>query len=869
MLKILTFFILITFTPFTIFAEEISESKSFLSAKEAYDNSSYSAAADLFNRFIEDFSSSPAVKEAKLYLAQCLFQENKFIQARDILNDLEKSYVPFAIEDKFLFFSGQVYLRANVFKEAEKYFKKLIERHPNSALLTDSKMQLGWTLFQEAKYTEAERIFDSLLKSDSPSIQEEALFRKGESLFFNKNYARALENYSAFIKSFPRSERLARVYFYMAEASFYLEDLPAAAKDYSMALEFSKEDDSVKAVALQGLGWVYIKQNKLNEAEETFLKIAKPQDSDFNRANFLFGMATLYYQSARFDKSIAYFEEMVNKYPEDELFIQALFGKAQCLESLSRMEEAIDAYDRIIQIGLNTGRDTQNFAERSYYNLGHIYFVKGNMRQALSNFQEVAFMPSANKELKRSATVYTADIYQAMSKFDKAIETYSKILKDYPDSLYNDYVLYQLGISQLKSGDTQKAIQSFKDFNQNFGDSEFIDDVNYYLGYAYFKNNDFPEACRQLENFLSAFHDSIYIDKALYLLADSFYNRKLFKEAIDNFEKILKDFSRDKDLAEKAEYAIAYALYEQGEQVEAVKRIKQFIDAHKNSPLTKRLVFWLGQYYYNNSLYELSRKTFDALISDYPQDSGLAEEAKYEIGLSYLAEDKTGEALDIFKGLSQGAGAVLLRMKAALATADLLSGEDKRKEAVEMYNSVVKLASANETAENKDNTGIEFDEFLDYTKGEIQLPKSVVFDSSKSKDNDSAEKLAKVAYIRLGDVYKECSEFDNAVYAYRQAMKFAEHESDAYLQFRIGECLEEKGDLTASVEEYLKVPYFKEEDKFWVVKGLLRCAHIYENKEDWRRAISMYERALNYDTPEAKYAQERIDFIKTQTGRKL
>ncbi|MDD5291815.1 MAG: tetratricopeptide repeat protein, partial [Candidatus Omnitrophica bacterium] len=392
--------------------------------------------------------------------------------------------------------------------------------------------------------------------------------------------------------------------------------------------------------------------------------------------------------------------------------------------------------------------------------------------------------------------------------------------------------------------------------------------TNYYLGYAYFKNNDFPEACRQLEKFLAAFYDSTYTDKAIYLLADSFYNRKMLEEAIDNFEKILKDFSHNKDLAEKAEYSIAYALYEQGEQVEAVKKIRQFIDGHQDSQLTKRLMFWLGQYYYDNSLYELARRTFDAAIANYSQDKRLIGEAKYEIGLSYLAEGKTGDALSVFEKLSQETDTVLLKMKSTLAMADLLSGQDKKKEAIGMYSSVVSFASADATAKSKDNTGIEFDGFLDYTKGEIQLPKSVVFDSPKNRDSDSAEKLVKIAYIRLGDLYREDREFDNAVYSYKQAMKFMVQESNAYLQFRIGECLEEKDDLAASVEEYLKVPYFKEEDKFWVVKGLFRCAHIYEDKEDWRRAITMYERALNYDTPEVKYAQERIDSIKTQIGKK-
>ncbi|MDD5618712.1 MAG: tetratricopeptide repeat protein, partial [Candidatus Omnitrophica bacterium] len=349
MLKKLAICILVLFIPLIISAEELSESESFLAAKAVYDDSSYGDSLNLFNKFIIDFPKSPAIPEAKLYIAQSFFQDNKFIEARETLNNLEKSYVPFAIEDKFLFLSGQVYLRAKDFKEAARYFKKLIETHPDSALLVNAKMQLGWVLFQDGKYQEAEKVFDLLTKSDDLNIQEEALFKKGEALFFAKDYTKSLESYNAFLKIFPKSDKLARAYFYMAEANFYLEDLPGAVDYYAQALKSARDDDPTKISALQGLGWSYLKQNKLSQAEENFLKIEKIKDVDFNKENFLFGMASLYYQLAKFDKAVIYYDELINRYPNSELFIQALFGKGQCLVGLSNYDQAIVLYDKAIE----------------------------------------------------------------------------------------------------------------------------------------------------------------------------------------------------------------------------------------------------------------------------------------------------------------------------------------------------------------------------------------------------------------------------------------------------------------------------------------------------------------------------------------
>lgn len=864
MFKKLAFLILIVFLPLVISAEELSESESFLAAKAKYDEGYYSVAADLFNNFISNFTRSPAIFEARLYMAQCFFRDNKFIAARDILNNLEKTYVPFAIEDRFLFLSAQIYLRANDFREASKYFRKLIDKHPDSVLSVDSKMQLGWALFQDGKYQEAEKVYDSLTMSEDLSIQEEALFKRGEALFFAKDYVKSLESYDVFLKLFPNFDTLARVYFYMAEANFYLEDFQNATEYYYKALKSAEDDDSIKVVSLEGIGWSYLKQNKLSQAEEAFLKIEKLQNSDFNRENFLFGMANLYYQLSKFDKSVVYYEELINKYPHTELLLDVLFGKAQCLTNIGRFNEAISLYDRVIERTEDgDSPKSKDLLYRSYYNLGYIYFTEKRLQDALDSLEKVTYR-TTDEELKRSAFIYSADIYQELEEFDRAIEIYSKILNDYLDSPYNDYALYQLGISQFKTGDTEKAISTFKNFNENFNNSEFIDDVNYYLGYAYFNKDDFVSACRQLEKFLEAFYDSVYTDRAIYLLATSFYNRKMFQESIDNLEKILKNFKNDKSLTEKAEYAIIYALYEQGKETEAIKKIKQFIDKYPDSQLRRHLIFWLGQYYYNNSLYELSRRNFNVLIADYPKDEKLVGDAQYEVGLSYLAENKIDDALDIFKKLSDEANTVLLKVKSTLAMADLLSGQGRQEEAIKIYNKVASLASKGLILEEKNKTGIEIEDFLDYTEGEVQLPKSVIFDSAKDKGNDSAEHIVKITYIRLGDLYKEGKELNKAIYAYRQAINYAIDDSTAYLQFRVGECFEEKNDFDASIEEYLKIPYFSEQDKFWVVKGLLRCANIYEDRGNWQRAIAMYERVFAYDTPEIKYAQERIELIKSR-----
>jgi bifunctional ADP-heptose synthase (sugar kinase/adenylyltransferase) len=59
------------------------------------------------------------------------------------------------------------------------------------------------------------------------------------------------------------------------------------------------------------------------------------------------------------------------------------------------------------------------------------------------------------------------------------------------------------------------------------------------------------------------------------------------------------------------------------------------------------------------------------------------------------------------------------------------------------------------------------------------------------------------------------------------------------------------------------VTYLYSENAAFSTKALLRVAQIYEAKENFKEAANIYKRIVSMNVEEAKYAQERIDWIKT------
>jgi len=84
----------------------------------------------------------------------------------------------------------------------------------------------------------------------------------------------------------------------------------------------------------------------------------------------------------------------------------------------------------------------------------------------------------------------------------------------------------------------------------------------------------------------------------------------------------------------------------------------------------------------------------------------------------------------------------------------------------------------------------------------------------------------------------------------------------ADIQFKIAEALQAQGAYPEAIEEYLKVSYLYSEGNDLAVKALLRVAAIYEDKENFKEAVNIYKRISSMNVQEAKYAKERIDWIK-------
>jgi TolA-binding protein len=205
---------------------------------------------------------------------------------------------------------------------------------------------------------------------------------------------------------------------------------------------------------------------------------------------------------------------------------------------------------------------------------------------------------------------------------------------------------------------------------------------------------------------------------------------------------------------------------------------------------------------------------FTSLIDKYPQ-SEIVPDAYYAIGLIHLAGSKLDDAVDYFNKVVE-LGPSDLAAQAAIAIADIRTRTGDPDDAVAAYQQKLK-----------------------------EYPH-----------------LGHLIYPKIADILYKQGRNEDALRLYMKSLELVPQRQMPEIQFRIAEILQAQGKIPEAVEAYLRVSYLFPGNKSVEVSALLRAARIYEDQDNIREAVAMYEKIVKMDTKEAAFARERIESLK-------
>ncbi len=208
----------------------------FSSALRSFEQRQYEASKSAFSDFLSRYPNHIHTSAAKYYLAESYLYLQDYVNAERYYRELtslnmdtnEQARIAFfrladipyiqgqyavakprleAFVERFphdkclqyvLYYLGDIAMQSDKPLEAEHYFDQSAGMFPEGDHYVESQIGLAWAKNQLGKQTEADAIFDRMMRNTNPAVSEPATYQWGVALFERGDYANAINVLSQF-----------------------------------------------------------------------------------------------------------------------------------------------------------------------------------------------------------------------------------------------------------------------------------------------------------------------------------------------------------------------------------------------------------------------------------------------------------------------------------------------------------------------------------------------------------------------------------------------------------------------------------------------------------------------------------------------
>jgi tetratricopeptide (TPR) repeat protein len=256
----------------------------------SYNLEDYNASAEKFSVFAQEFGEHPNTVFALYYLAYSQFRRGLWDQARET-------------------------------------FGRVASQYPNSDMVEEAHYQVAECYYNERQYQQAMEAYRHVLSKYAASkYAEDALYNVAWCQFQLEDEEEAINTLQEVVRRFPQGD-------YGADALFTIGDYHYNKKDYALAQE-----------AYQQVIDLYPDSPRAHQAAALIHELGQI-------ASYVaYQKAVTLFDDKRYLAAIEAFETIIDQYPGTDVIVGAWANIGASYEQLSRWDDALEVYNRLIEI---------------------------------------------------------------------------------------------------------------------------------------------------------------------------------------------------------------------------------------------------------------------------------------------------------------------------------------------------------------------------------------------------------------------------------------------------------------------------------------------------------------------------------------
>lgn len=497
-----------------------AEEFSYLELLAAYHTGS-AQAETLVTRFLELFPQSLHTSEVKFLKANLLFFNRDYTAALRAYNDIDTSTLTRTQKADYNYRKAVAMLKTGYYDEARSLFNNLTGTDYDEGILFYD----AYIDYVNGDYNSAYRKFNSVPDKSAEGLEAEYYITQID--YKQGNYQKAINE----------GEKLLK------------KDVP-----------FELLPETTRVVALS-----HFKRGNVAKAGD-MLKDYVAMTGDGAERSARYTLATIFYDGGELEEAKRIFLDLTDN--RDNITQSSWLYLGQIAMEEGNDNEAAIAFDKASKMAFDP-----EVSETALYNLATagasgVSIPFRSSSEALEKFVETY----PNSEYVPTVSSYLATSYFNDKNYEKALESISKIKNPTVEVLQaRQKILYELGMKQLASGETDMAIVSLKDASAGTNLNPEIAAQSYiWLGDAYYRKKDYKAAAEAYSAALATNKTGINTAITQYNLGYARMKLKEYKSALGNFQAALASKGLTAAQQKDAKLRIADCQYYTGNHKEAL-----------------------------------------------------------------------------------------------------------------------------------------------------------------------------------------------------------------------------------------------------------------------------------------------------------
>lgn len=631
-----------------ILVQEQPEYKWLNIAKEQYRNGHYRMALNSANHYLQladaNTNGKPYFKldEAAYYKHVSLLKLSELNSVDSVEQYIVRTSNP-TYRQRAAYALAQYYFKGGELNKAISYYELAGIENLTNKEVADSKFELAYCYFNSGQFDKAEMLF-SAIKEIQGKYYNAGNYYYGLLAYNSGRYDEALKSFERVVDN---NEYKAVVPYYIAEIQ-------------------------------------YFKGNK-NQALTGALKLIKQKDKIYYHKELHLLVAQIYFEQEQYTDALPYFEYYYNN--TDRIRKEDLYEMAYCYYKTGNWQHAIDNLKQ-----LSNTRDS--LGQTSMYLLGDCYLKVNDKKSARNAFGYCADMPF-NQMQKEASLLLAAKLSYELGFNAEAIYYVNLLLADFPTSQYQDEsktllsdlllktsnyaeaydalqgvqkvdaaysktyqkVAFGYAMQEMQQGNLNKADQLLSETIKYNADGTYTAAAQFWKSEIAYKQNNFEQTVSYGQAFLDNKEGRRWVkylspdaseEHAYFNMGYASMELQKFDVAQQYFKNAQQTNSSDPNLINNAILREADAYFMQKDYGASIALYDKVINA--NSPDADYARFQKAK------VYGLQGKTKAQLsILSYLVDKSenYAADARYEMALAYIEDDKYSQAIQTLTPLTQ------------------------------------------------------------------------------------------------------------------------------------------------------------------------------------------------------------------------